>query len=92
MAEELTRDFKGVWIPRELWLDPSINKTEMLLLVEVHSLSLLDKGCFASNQHFANFLGISKGRVSKIISSLVEKGYLISNVTRDEKKKLYHGH
>ena len=88
MAEDLKRDFKGVWIPRELWLDTNISKTEMLLLVEVHSFSLLDKGCFASNQHFANFLGISKDRVSKVITSLTRKGYLKSHVKRDKNKKV----
>lgn len=77
MAEELLiRDFKGVWIPSEVWLDEDLKKMEMLLYVEIDSLSSDKKGCYASNQHFAKFLGISTSRVSQLIKKLVEKKYI----------------
>lgn len=72
MAE---RDFKGVWIPKIIYLDENLNWTEKILLVEIDSLDG-EKGCFASNEHFANHLMISKGRVSKLVSKLVELGYV----------------
>jgi len=67
--------FKGVWISREIWLDSKLNWTQKLLLVEIGSLDSHDK-CFASNAHFAAFLGLSKSRVSDVISDLEKKGYI----------------
>lgn len=50
-----------------------------LTLNEKFILSLaktLNQGCFLSNQQIATMLGISKGRVSHIISKLVKDGML----------------
>lgn len=69
------RDFKGVWIPKDIWLDAKLSITEKILLVEIDSLCGA-KGCWATNQYFADFLHISKDRVSKLISGLVQKEYL----------------
>lgn len=71
----MQRDFKGIWIPREIWLSQDLNITERILLVEIDSLDGIN-GCYASNDYFAKFLGISKDRVSKLISGLCQKGYL----------------
>lgn len=76
MAEELIRDFKGVWIPKEIWLDENLNKMQMLLYVEIDSLSSNDRGCFASNKHFAKFLRITPSRASQLVSDLKNKGYI----------------
>ena len=73
------RAFKGVWIPREIYLADDLSWTEKILLVEIESLDH-EIGCFASNEHFASFLGISKGRVSKNIGTLIDKGYVISQI------------
>lgn len=69
------RDFKGVWIPREIWLDNNLGWSAKLLLVEIDSLEQNGE-CFASNEHFAKFFGLSKDRISKLISELKEKGYI----------------
>jgi hypothetical protein len=69
------RDFKGVWIPKEIWLDEELSIMEKMLLVEVDSLCG-EKGCWATNNYLAQFLHISKDRVSKLISGLVKKNYL----------------
>lgn len=76
---EIKREFKGVWIPREIWLSKDLNMTEKALLVEIDSLSKLGE-CFATNKHFAEFLQISQNRVSVIISGLVERGYLENEI------------
>jgi hypothetical protein len=44
----MNRDFKGVWIPKDVWLDHNLTWMEKLLLVEIDSLDA-EKGCFASN-------------------------------------------
>lgn len=72
----MQRDFKGVWIPKEIWLDDNLGWSEKLLLVEIDSLTSNEKGCFATNDYFADFFKLSKDRISKLISSLKNKGYI----------------
>ena len=81
--KNIERPFKGVWIPAHIWLDENLNITEKCLLAEIDSLSHIN-GCFASNQHFAEFLGLSKERARKLISQLKDKGYLEIELIRKE--------
>jgi len=71
----MERAFKGIWIPKEIWLDDNLNWVEKVLLVEIDSLDN-ENGCFASNAYFADFFGLSKRRVSESISGLNNKGYI----------------
>jgi len=73
----MNRDFKGVWIPKEIWLDSNLGWSEKLLLVEINSLDN-ENGCYASNEYFAKFFNLSKDRISKIIADLIKKGYIKS--------------
>ena len=75
----MQRDFKGIWIPKEIWHLKDLNITEKIVLSVVNTLSEQDDGCFANNEYFAQLLNLSKGRVSKIINLLVKKGYLETN-------------
>lgn len=72
----IERDFKGVWIPKEIWLDKNLNWSEKMLLVEIDSLASLEKGCFVTNEYLSDFFNLSKDRISKLISSLKNKGYI----------------
>lgn len=67
------RDFKGVWIPKEIWLDKELGWAAKLLLVEIDSLQTNGE-CFATNEYFSKFLGLSKRRITKLISELSSKG------------------
>jgi hypothetical protein len=82
----MNRDFKGVWIPKEIWLSENLTLQEKVFLVEISSLDN-DEGCFANNNYFAEFFGLSKTRVSLIIKSLVEKGYITSDIIYKEGTK-----
>jgi hypothetical protein len=75
----MNRDFKGVWIPKEVWIDKHLTWMEKLLLVEINSLDNAE-GCYASNQYFADFFNLSASRISEIVSSLVEKKYITSKL------------
>ncbi len=75
----MARDFKGIWIPRELWFDKTLTTQEKLFYLEIDSLDM-DNGCFASNPYFSEFFGISITRVSIVINSLVKKGYIKSKI------------
>lgn len=71
-----SRDFKGVWIPKEVWLDTRLNALDKVILMEIDSLDQGENGCYASNEHLANFCQCSKTKVSTAISKLIECGYL----------------
>lgn len=70
------RDFKGVWIPKEVWLDSRLTALEKVILVEIDSLDIEDKGCFASNEYIATFCQCSIRKVTDAISKLLKIGYL----------------
>mgnify|MGYP003553470699 FL=1 len=63
------RDFKGVWIPKEVWLDTRLNALDKVILMEIDSLDQGEKGCYASNEHLATFCQCSKTKVSTAISN-----------------------
>ncbi|MBI1714557.1 hypothetical protein HYQ54_1086 [Lactobacillus crispatus] len=77
-TSENNRKFKGVWIPADYWLDENLSIMEVVILTEIDSLDG-DNGCFASNKHFASFIGMTPAYVSKIIKHLKEKGYISVN-------------
>ena len=45
------RDFKGIWIPRHIWLHKDLTHLDKIVLMEIDSLSKSEKGCFASNKY-----------------------------------------
>lgn len=80
-----SRDFKGVWIPAEYWLDPNLTMMEIVFITEIDSLDR-GEGCFASNNHFADFFGVTPGRASQIVNSLQKKGYIELTYEREGKR------
>ena len=82
----MERDFKGIWIPKEIWLSKDLTLQEKVFLVEIDSLDNKE-GCYASNQYFSEFFGLSTTRVSLIIKSLVDKGYITSTLIYKEGTK-----
>lgn len=75
MAEN-QRDFKGVWIPRTVWLDDKLNALDKVILTEIDSLDMGEDGCWASNKYIADFCQCSETKVSTAVSKLIERGYL----------------
>lgn len=76
MAEN-QRDFKGVWIPKAVWLDTRLTALDKVILTEIDSLDQSERGCFASNKHIADFCQCSERKVSESISQLLKLGYLV---------------
>jgi hypothetical protein len=74
--EGISRSFKGVWIPKEFWLDPELNAVEKCLLAEIDSLDNGD-GCYASNKYFSKFFKQNEGSVANMISKLRKNNYLV---------------
>lgn len=72
------RDFKGVWIPRVVWLDERLNALDKIILIEIDSLDSTERGCFASNRYIADFCQCSESKVSHSISKLTKLGYIFT--------------
>jgi Mn-dependent DtxR family transcriptional regulator len=71
--------------------DKSTTMQEKLILAEIEALSSLKRGCIASNDHFANLLGVKKESVSRTINALKEKGYIdveIMKGSRNHERKI----
>ena len=67
---------KGLWIPAEILLNKDLSDKEKIILAIILYLSEETKSCFASNKYIANIVNVTHERVSKIISSLKDKGYV----------------
>ena len=82
------REFKGVWIPKRVFLDERLNAIEKIILIEIDSLDAEDsEGCYASNEYLANFCKCSMTKVSTSISKLINLGYLY--VSKNDGRKRY---
>lgn len=73
--EQFERDFKGIWIPKEIWLNQDLSMTDKIIFAEIDSLSKAD-GCYASNEYLAKFCGCSERSVSGSIANLLKLGYI----------------
>ena len=80
------RDFKGIWIPKSIWLSTELSALEKVLLAEIESLDG-GEGCIATNKYFAGFLGVSKSWVSKLISGLEKKKFITLELVYKRGKK-----
>nr|DAH14860.1 MAG TPA: replisome organizer protein [Caudoviricetes sp.] len=82
----IERQFKGVWIPKDIWVNDNLNLQEKCFLTEINSLDDEERGCFALNEHFAKFFNLSKNRCSEVIKSLQDKGYIDVNYKYEGRK------
>ena len=84
----MERVFKGVWIPKEIWLNENLSIQEKVFIAEIDSLDN-DEGCFASNDYFSKFFKLSKNRCSEIIKSLEKKKIItISYIYKENSKAI----
>lgn len=71
------RGFKGVWIAKRLYLTREFTPNEKFVLIEIYSLSTGEKKqCYASNKHFADFVGLKENTVQKMLLKFENAGYI----------------
>ena len=75
-VQSYARDFKGIWIPKQIWLDKRLSALDKIILAEIDSLDCGERGCYASNRALSEFCQCSETKISKSISKLVNLGYL----------------
>ena len=84
--EDQKREFKGIWIPAEIWLDERLNALDKVIFAEIDSFSSSGRVCFKSNSVLAEFCQCSESKVSKTVSKLIDLGY-IKCVSFDGRKR-----
>ena len=80
-------NFKGIWIPKELWTVGELSLQEKVFLVELKALDN-ENGCFATNDYFSEFFQLSKCRCSNIVKGLEKRGYIAVEYHRKRGKAL----
>ena len=73
--EQLKRDFKGVWVPKEIWLNRELNVLNKTILIGIYTLSE-DGSCTASNKEIAEFCMCCERSVSSSIARLIKNGFI----------------
>ena len=77
--EKPSRDFKGIWIPREIWESENLSIMEKVSFVEIHSLDN-ERGCYASNRYFSEFFHVSERQIQTYIAGLKAKGFITVSI------------
>jgi Mn-dependent DtxR family transcriptional regulator len=72
---ESKREFKGIWIPKEIWEESKLSIMEKIMLAEIDSFESKN-GCFASNSFFGKLLKLTPGRISQMITKLKKMEYI----------------
>ena len=74
-------------IPANVRYDKTLTPNAKLLYGEITALCNEKGFCWASNEYFSELYGVSKTSISKWISSLIERGYLQSEIIYKEGSK-----
>lgn len=74
----MERQFKGVWIPAEIWLDARLTLVEKALYAEIDSFSGIGKSFHKANETIQLEYGVSRPTVSKAIKKLESLGFIES--------------
>lgn len=89
----MEEDRKHTWIisvPYVILMDKDLPSTAKLIMFEIYSLIRFETPyCYASNQHFANILGLTTTQVSKHINLLKKKGYVKVRFEKGDKSKRF---
>lgn len=72
----MEREFKGVWIDREIWLNPDLTLIEKALLAEIDSFTGDGKAFYKSNETIQEEYKISRPTISKALKKLENMGFI----------------
>lgn len=72
----MERNFKGVWIPKDIYISKELSWSEKILLIEVYNLDN-GEGCFASNKYLSEVLMLSEGSVANMIVKMINNGHIV---------------
>tara|TARA_R110000744_G_scaffold74936_1_gene149429 strand:+ start:150 stop:842 length:693 start_codon:yes stop_codon:yes gene_type:complete len=79
---EVTRQFKGIWIPADIWLSKELKPIDKVLLADIDSFTGNGKAFYKSNATIAEDLGVSVSTAKRSIKTLLTQNYInISGTT-----------
>ena len=73
----MDREFKGIWIPAEIWLHPELTLVEKAMFAEIDSFTGNGSSFFKSNDQIQAEYGISRPTVSRSINKLEQLGLIV---------------
>ena len=79
---------KFITVSIEIMHDKNLNQSQKFILAEIEQLSQLDNGCFASNKHFSDLIGITKENVSRNINELEKMGYIAIEIKKGSRNHI----
>lgn len=90
--EEKRRNKVGYYsiIPSKILYNKELKANEKLLYAMITSLACKEGYCFATNNYFAEELGVHPKTVSSWISDLRDKNYIKVEIVRKENKQIIH--
>ena len=80
-------NLKRLWIPIEILTDKNLSDKEKVIISLVIFLSQEKRYCFCSNKTIRELLDISITKVSKLVNSLKDKGYINIEMVYKENSK-----
>jgi hypothetical protein len=85
------RNFQGVFIPADLYLNTNLTWTEKILIIEINSLDKeidgVRQGCFAGNDYLAAFLDKEANSIANIITDLRNRNIVIDRKKFDGRRR-----
>jgi len=75
----MERQFKGIWIPAEVWLNKDLSLIDKVILAEVDSFCGNGKSYFKSNTKLAEETGLGVSTISRSVKKLIDLGLISSH-------------
>ncbi len=72
----MERNFKGVWIAAEIWLDKDLTLVEKALLAEIDSFTGNGRSFMKSNDTIQSEYGISRNTIGRSLRKLSDRGFV----------------
>ena len=74
--QPMERNFKGVWIAAEIWLDKDLTLVEKALLAEIDSFTGNGRSFMKSNDTIQDEYGISRNTIGRSLRKLADRGFV----------------
>ena len=72
----MSKEFKGVWIPKEIYLRKGLTPTDKLVFADIFNLCTSKSEYFKANDTIAKEVNISIPSVSRTIKKLINLNYV----------------
>ncbi len=72
----MERNFKGVWIAAEIWLDKDLTLVEKALLAEIDSFTGNGRSFIKSNDTIQSEYGVSRNTIGRSLRKLTDRGFI----------------